>query len=204
MTGITGKRIIIDGRNHLVGRLASIVAKYLLQGGKVVVVRCEELNQSGHFYRNKVKYLSYLRKRCNVNPARGPYHFRAPSRMFYKAVRGMVPHKIKRGQQALKRLKVFEGIPPAYSKKKTVCVPIAMRILCLRSDRKYCSLGRLAHEVGWQYLDVIKNLEAKRKAKALVANVQKRKLQKLTLKAREVIAPRAAQHNEVIKSYGYN
>lgn len=38
--------------------------------------------------RNKVKYLSYLRKRCNVNPARGPFHFRAPSRIFYKAIRG--------------------------------------------------------------------------------------------------------------------
>lgn len=38
--------------------------------------------------RNKVKYLNYLRKRCNVNPARGPFHFRAPCRIFYKAVRG--------------------------------------------------------------------------------------------------------------------
>lgn len=80
--------VVIDGRGHLVGRLASVVAKYLLQGGKVAVVRCEELNFSGHFYRNKIKYLAYLRKRCNVNPARGPFHFRAPSRIFYKAVRG--------------------------------------------------------------------------------------------------------------------
>lgn len=39
-------------------------------------------------FRNKVKYLNYLRKRCNVNPARGPFHFRAPCRIFYKAVRG--------------------------------------------------------------------------------------------------------------------
>lgn len=39
-------------------------------------------------YRNKVKYLNYLRKRCNVNPARGPFHFRAPCRIFFKAVRG--------------------------------------------------------------------------------------------------------------------
>lgn len=72
----------------MVGRLASVVAKNLLQGGKVVVVRCEELNLSGHFYRNKVKYLAYLRKRCNINPARGPFHFRAPSRIFFKSVRG--------------------------------------------------------------------------------------------------------------------
>lgn len=43
--------VIIDGRGHLVGRLASVVAKNLLQGGKVIVVRCEELTLSGHFYR---------------------------------------------------------------------------------------------------------------------------------------------------------
>lgn len=45
------KAVIIDGRGHLVGRLASVVAKNLLEGGKIVVVRCEELALSGHFYR---------------------------------------------------------------------------------------------------------------------------------------------------------
>jgi ribosomal protein L13 len=38
---------VIDGRGHLVGRLASIVAKQLLQGKKIVVVRSEEMNISG-------------------------------------------------------------------------------------------------------------------------------------------------------------
>lgn len=80
--------IVIDGRGHLLGRLASVIAKQLLNGDHVVVVRCEDLQQSGHFFRNKIKFLSYLRKRCNVNPARGPFHFRAPSRMLYKAVKG--------------------------------------------------------------------------------------------------------------------
>lgn len=80
--------IVIDGRGHLIGRLASVIAKHVLNGDNVVVVRCEDLMQSGHFFRNKIKFLSYLRKRCNVNPARGPFHFRAPSRMFWKAVRG--------------------------------------------------------------------------------------------------------------------
>lgn len=80
--------------------------------------------------------MAYLRKRCNVNPARGPFHFRAPSRMLYKAVRGMVAHKTIRGTNALRRLNVYEGIPPPYDKKQRLCVPIAMRVLCLRSDRK--------------------------------------------------------------------
>lgn len=50
------------------------------------------------FSRNKVKYLAYLRKRCNVNPARGPYHFRAPCRIFYKAVRGKFQMSTKRSK----------------------------------------------------------------------------------------------------------
>lgn len=39
--------IIIDGRDHLLGRLASIVAKELLAGQKVVIVRCEDMVVSG-------------------------------------------------------------------------------------------------------------------------------------------------------------
>lgn len=43
----------------------------------------------------QLKYADYLNKRHLVNPRRsGPFHFRAPSRIFYKAVRGMVPHKV--------------------------------------------------------------------------------------------------------------
>jgi hypothetical protein len=41
------KLVVIDGRGHLLGRLASVVAKELLLGQHVVVVRCEELNVSG-------------------------------------------------------------------------------------------------------------------------------------------------------------
>jgi ribosomal protein uL13 len=44
---------VIDGKGHLLGRLASTVAKQLLNGQKVVVVRCEALNISGEFFRAK-------------------------------------------------------------------------------------------------------------------------------------------------------
>ncbi len=39
--------VIVDGKGHLFGRLASIVAKQLLSGKKIVVVRCEEILISG-------------------------------------------------------------------------------------------------------------------------------------------------------------
>lgn len=52
-------QVVIDGKGHLLGRLASIVAKQLLNGQKIVVVRCEDLNISGEFFRNK-RTLSYF------------------------------------------------------------------------------------------------------------------------------------------------
>jgi large subunit ribosomal protein L13Ae len=67
----------------------------------------------------------------------------------------MIPHKTARGAAALERLKVFEGVPPPYDKKQRMVVPQALRILRLKPGRKYCTVGRLAHEVGWKYQDVV-------------------------------------------------
>lgn len=41
------KVVVIDARGHMLGRLASVVAKELLFGQHVVIVRCEEANISG-------------------------------------------------------------------------------------------------------------------------------------------------------------
>merc|ERR1719167_797994 len=153
------KVLLLDGRGHLLGRLAAIVAKQVLLGHKVVVVRCEGINISGNFYRNKLKYLAFLRKRMNTNPSRGPYHFRAPSKIFWRTVRGMLPHKLQRGKDALARLKVYEGIPPPYDKKKRMVVPSALRAMCLKSKRRFCVMSRLSHEVGWKYKSVIEKME---------------------------------------------
>ena len=118
------------------GRLASIVAKNILNGNKVVVVRTEAINMSGNFYRNKLKYLKFLKLRCNVKPTRGPFHFRAPSKIFWRTVRGMIAHKTERGKAALKRLQAFEGVPPPYDRKKKMVIPSALKVLRLKAGRK--------------------------------------------------------------------
>ena len=51
-----------------------------------------------------------MKKRINTNPRRGAKHWKAPSRMFWKCTRGMLPHKMAKGAAALGKLKVFE--PP--------------------------------------------------------------------------------------------
>mmetsp|Transcript_81242 Transcript_81242/g.143287 ORF Transcript_81242/g.143287 Transcript_81242/m.143287 type:complete len:188 (+) Transcript_81242:82-645(+) len=163
---VSTKAKVIDCRGHLLGRLASVIAKELLNGQPIVAVRCEEINQSGSLYRNKVKYAEFRRKRMNTNPKKGPIHFRAPSRILWRTVRGMMEHKTARGKAAMARLKVFEGIPPPYDKVKRVVVPDALKVTRLRAERKYCNLGRLANDVGWKHWDLVKRLEEKRKAKS--------------------------------------
>ena len=63
-----------------------------------------------------MKFNAFLRKRMNTNPKKGPIHYRSPSKILWRTVRGMLPHKTARGQAALERLKVFEGIPAPYDK----------------------------------------------------------------------------------------
>ena len=89
-SGICAKRVVVDARHHMLGRLASIVAKELLNGQKVVVVRCEEICISGGLVRQKMKYMRFLRKRMNTKPSHGPIHFRAPAKIFWRTVRGLV------------------------------------------------------------------------------------------------------------------
>jgi large subunit ribosomal protein L13Ae len=156
---------VIDGKGHLFGRLASIVAKQLLQGKKVVVVRTEGIIISGSLARNKVKFAQFIKKRTNTNPNRGPFHFRSPARIFWRSLRGMLPHKTARGQLALGRLATFEGIPEPYDKVKRMVVPEALKAIRMRADRNFCVLGQLSKEVGWGYTDLVEKLEGARKLK---------------------------------------
>lgn len=160
------KEVVIDGRGHLVGRLASKIAKELQNGQRVVVVRCELLQKSGSLFRNKLKFQEFLGKTRNTNPRKGHIHFRTPSRIFWRTVRGMLPHKTPKGSAALGRLKVFDGIPFPYDQKKRVVVPDALKVLRLKSHRKFCVLGELAQKIGWTKKDLVTRLEEKRKVKS--------------------------------------
>lgn len=144
----------------------------------------------------QLRYHNFLNKRHIVNPKKsGPFHHRAPSKILYRAIRGMTPHKSPRGVAALERLKLFEGVPPPYDRKKRMVVPEALRVLRLKPGRKYCTVKvcdilvmmdipitinqRLSHEVGWGYKDVVDRLEEKRKIKAQAFH--ERKVSKTTM-----------------------
>ena len=147
-------------------------------------MRCEEISISGGLVRQRMKYSRFLQKRHNTNPRRaGPVHFRAPSRIFWRTVRGMVPHKTKRGAAALERMAAFEGIPPQFQKVKRLVVPDALQVLRLQHGHRFCKLGDLSNSVGWKHQEAVAELEAKRKVKAAKYYEAKKKLLALRAKA---------------------
>lgn len=195
------KEIVIDGRGHLLGRLASKVAKELLNGQRVVVVRCELLLRSGSLFRNKLKYHEFLRKGMNTNPRRGQFHFRAPSRIFWRVVRGMLPHKTPKGAAALGKLKVFEGIPYPYDQKRRMVVPDALKVLRLKSHRKFTVLGELAQQVGWTKKGLVERLEEKRKTKS--SKFWELKQKKLEARAKARNSNDLKKVNDELANYGF-
>ena len=171
------KQIVIDAKGHIMGRLAAVIAKQLLSGQRVIVVRVEKLVLSGSLFRRKTEYMEFLNKTSSKNPKRGgPYHFKAPSKLFWRAIRGMVPHKTARGKAALERLKIFEGCPYPYSHAKKTYVPVALKSVRLGSNRKSCLLKDLSHHIGWNKAALVEKLETKREKLAHEYHVKKTKL----------------------------
>ncbi|CAL9121424.1 unnamed protein product [Musa textilis] len=202
-SGLCARWVVVDARHHMLGRLASILAKELLNGQRVVVVRCEEICLSGGLVRQKMKYLRFLRKRMNTKPSHGPIHFRAPAKILWRTIRGMIPHKTKRGAAALARLKAYEGVPPPYDKMKRMVIPDALKVLRLQPGHRYCLLGRLSSEVGWNYYDTVKELEAKRKERAKVAYERRKQLTKLRLKAEKAVEEKLGSQLDILSPLKY-
>ena len=197
------KPIVIDCRDHLLGRLASVVAKELLAGQKIVLVRCEEMVISGSLIRNQTKYAQFRQKKMNTNPSRGPFHFRSPARLVWRTIRGMVHQKTARGQAAIGRLSTFEGIPHPYDKMKRQVVPAALRVVRLKPNRRYTKMGDLANNVGWKHQELVNSLEDKRRAKSDSFFQKKRAAAALKAKAEAACAGDLAKVNEVLAASGY-
>ena len=70
---------------------------------------------------------------------------------------------------------------------------------------QYCSLGRLSHDVGWKYQDVVATLEAKRKVKSEAFHKKKVAVEKIKeqVKKDPKVVKRIANYQKIIESYGY-
>lgn len=97
-----------------------------------------------------------------TNPKKGHFHHKAPSKIFFRKIRGMLPYKSERGAQALKRIQVYDGIPAKYARVPRAHVPSAVKFGRIDLDREHTVLGHLSTLAGWKYGEVVKEQEEKR------------------------------------------
>ena len=112
--------VYVDAANQIAGRLSSKVAKLLLSGKKVVVVNAEKSLISGSRTSVINQWKKSLELSSRVNPMYGPIHPRRPDNILRRMVRGMVPRKKPKGSLAMKRLRVYIGVPPGVEASKLI------------------------------------------------------------------------------------
>ncbi len=139
--------VVIDAEGLILGRLASIVAKRLLYGERIVIVNAEKALLSGKPLSVLAWYWDRLAKKTHYNPEKtGPKHPRRPDMIVKRAIRGMLPRKKPKGRNALSRLRVYIGVPDEYKNVPKIKIAEALP----RNARiKYLSVGELARRIGW-------------------------------------------------------
>ena len=139
---------VIDGSGHILGRLASIVARMLLNGENVIIVNAEKIIVSG----KRKRVIDSYKLLFKVTTLRNPYKSgirrpRSPENIVRRAIRGMLPYYKPKGRQAYRRLRVFTGVPPELKSVKFERIEEAE---AKRLGREYITVKDIAIEMGWK------------------------------------------------------
>jgi large subunit ribosomal protein L13 len=134
---------VVNADGLILGRMASGIAKRLLEGQQVFIVNAEKAVLSG----SKRSKINEAKEFLDVGGVgRGPFHYRTPDRVVRKAVRGMLPIRKPKGLQAYKRLQVFMGVPDKFKEQKANTMPGA------QAKKLTCScftVAELSKGIGW-------------------------------------------------------
>jgi len=110
---------IIDGKNAVLGRLASYVAKEALKGEEVAILNCGEIIITGS--KKNIKENFENRKKRIGSGQQGPKVSMTSEKIVKRAIRGMLSnHRKGRGKEALARIKCYAGMPEEFKDKKMI------------------------------------------------------------------------------------
>ncbi len=137
------RHVLVNADGLILGRMASKVAKQLLSGDEVTILNAEKAILSGRRKSKVAEAKEFLEVGA---PDRGPFHYRRPDRIVKKTVRGMVPFKQPKGKNALKKLKVFMGVPKDFQNLEMVTFDEAT---ATKLKGPHMTLAELAREIGW-------------------------------------------------------
>ncbi len=138
--------VYVDATNQIAGRLSSNVAKLLLSGKKVIVVNAEKSLVSGSRTSVVNQWKERLELASKVNPIYGPIHPRRPDNILRRMVRGMVPRKKPKGATAMKKLRVYIGVPEGIDGSKLTKFDDSA---ATRPIPVYVTMHDLSKSLGW-------------------------------------------------------
>ena len=143
----TDRPVVVNATNHIAGRLASNVAKLLLQGQRVTVVNCEKIMMSGKRETQIREYREFLEINSIINYKHGPVHYRRPDTMMAKMIRQMLPFDRKpSGKTAYARLRTYIGAP---NDTKPIEKIQFEKALITREASNYTSIAEICRVIGW-------------------------------------------------------
>jgi len=140
---------IINAEGLILGRLASKVAKMLLEGEEVIIVNAEKAVITGNREDIFAKYKQRTELRTRTNPRRGPFYPRRSDEIVRRTVRGMLPWKTDRGRKAFRRLKVYVGIPKEFEGKELETISEAH--MSRLATPKYVTIDEVAKFLGGKF-----------------------------------------------------
>ncbi len=143
----TDRPIVVDATDHIAGRLASNVAKLLIQGNRVSIVNCEKIMMSGTRSNQIKEYREFLEINSVINYKHGPVHQRRPDTVMAKMIRQMLPFDRKpSGKEAHQRLRTYIGSPKQIKSLEKIKFEKAM---IRKTPSNYTALGELCRVIGW-------------------------------------------------------
>lgn len=100
--------VIVDGKEAVLGRMGSFVAKELLKGKSVIVVNSGEVIISGKGDQFAAK-IQRKRKMGQGSSLKGPKYSAKEDRLLKRIIRGMLPWDKPKGREAHRRLRCYVG-----------------------------------------------------------------------------------------------
>lgn len=138
-------KTVIDAEGLILGRMASVVAKRLLEGERIEIVNAESAVVSG-----KRQQVIKARKEfleVGGRSRKGPIHYRKPNAIVRRTIRGMLPHRKPRGRDAFHRLRVHIGVPRELDGVEAENIRDAH---VERLKGRYITVGEIAKNIGWK------------------------------------------------------
>lgn len=135
---------VINGKNLILGRLASKVAEELLKGKKIDIINAEKVIIVGSEKQICAKYKQRVDRADLSNPLKGPHFPRMPDMLVRRTVRGMLPVRQARGQKAFKNLMVYMNVPKEFESSKAITVKEAE----FTGDSKHITVAQLSKKLG--------------------------------------------------------